>query len=369
MRNFMNIGIPTEIKPDERRVALTPSGAHEFVRRGHRVLVQHDAGVGSGFSDAAYTAAGATLATVDEVFAHGELILKVKEPQPIEVERLTPQHTLFTYLHLAAAPELAFALAHSGARCIAYETVEDAAGRLPLLQPMSEIAGRLSAQAGAVGLTGPGGGRGLLMGGVPGVSPAEVLVLGGGVAGTAAAVVAAGMGARVTIVDRSVARLIDLETRFGSRVRTLHASELAIQELLPTADVVIGAVLVTGARAPHLVRSDDLASMQRGSVLVDISIDQGGCFETSRPTTHSEPTYAVDGVVHYCVTNMPGAVSATSTRALSSVTLDHALRLADLGPEAALAGDPLLARGLNVEDGRIVHEVVAAAVEQVAAAA
>jgi alanine dehydrogenase len=360
----MNIGIPTEIKPDERRVALTPAGARELSRRGHRVLVQRGAGSGSGFSDDAYLATGAQLGTVDEVFGDAELILKVKEPQPEEVDRLCEQHTLFTYLHLAADPRLAFALAASGARCIAYETVEDAAGRLPLLRPMSEIAGRLAAQAGAVALTGPGGGRGLLIGGVPGVAPAEVLVLGGGVAGTAAAVVAAGMGARVTIVDRSVGRLAELDERFAGHVRTVHASELAIEELLPTADLVVGAVLVTGARAPRLVRRGDLAMMRPGSALVDISIDQGGCFETSRPTTHSAPTYRVDDVVHYCVANMPGAVPATSTRALASATLDYALRLADLGPEAALDADPQFARGLNVAGGRIVHDVVAEAVEE-----
>jgi alanine dehydrogenase len=360
----MNIGIPTEIKTDERRVAVTPAGARELARRGHRVLVQSGAGAGSGFSDDAYLDAGAQLGTVDEVFGEAELILKVKEPQPEEVERLSEQHTLFTYLHLAADPHLALALAASGARCIAYETVEDAAGRLPLLRPMSEIAGRLAAQAGAAALTGPGGGRGLLIGGVPGVAPAEVLVLGGGVAGTAAAVVAAGMGARVTIVDRAVGRLAELDERFGGRVRTVHASELAIEELLPSADLVIGAVLVTGARAPRLVRRAHLATLRPGSALVDISIDQGGCFETSRPTTHSAPTYRVDDMVHYCVANMPGAVPATSTRALTSATLDQALRLADLGPEAALEADPLFARGLNVAGGHIVHDVVAAAVEE-----
>jgi alanine dehydrogenase len=361
----MNIGIPTEIKPDERRVALTPAGAREFARRGHRVLVQRGAGEGSGFSDDAYRAAGAELA--DEVFADAELILKVKEPQPEEVERLSPQHTLFTYLHLAADPRLAFALAESGARCIAYETVEDAAGRLPLLRPMSEIAGRLSAQAGAAALTGPGGGRGLLIGGVAGVAPAEVLVLGGGVAGTAAAVVVAGMGARVTILDRSIGRLVQLAEHFGGQVRTVHASELTIEELLPSADMVIGAVLVTGARAPRLVRRSDLATLRPGTVLVDISIDQGGCFETSRPTTHSDPTYRVDDVVHYCVANMPGSVPVTSTRALTNATLDYALRLADLGPEAALEADPLFAQGLNVAGGRIVHDAVAAAVEEAVA--
>jgi len=360
----MNIGIPTEIKPDERRVALTPAGARELTRRGHRVVVQRGAGVGSGFSDDAYVASGAELGTVEQVFVEGELILKVKEPQPEEVDRLTPQHTLFTYLHLAAEPLLAVGLADSGARCIAYETVEDAAGRLPLLRPMSEIAGRLSAQFGAAALTAPGGGRGLLMGGVPGVVPAEALVLGGGVAGTAAAIVAAGMGARVTIVDRSIPRLVELDERFAGQVRTIHASELALEELLPAADLIIGAVLVTGARAPRLVRRSDLALLRPGAVLVDISIDQGGCFETSRPTTHSAPTYLVDDVVHYCVANMPGAVPATSTRALTNATLDYVLRLADLGPEAALEADPLFARGLNVADGRIVHGVVAAAVEE-----
>jgi alanine dehydrogenase len=365
----MDIGIPTEIKPDERRVALSPAGARELTRRGHRVVVQRGAGDGAGFPEAAYLTAGAECASVDDVFEEAELILKVKEPQPEEVERLSEQHTLFTYLHLAADPELALGLADSGARCVAYETVEDADGRLPLLAPMSEVAGKLSTQAGAAALTGPGGGRGVLMGGVPGVAPAEVVVLGGGVAGTAAATVAAGMGARVTIVDRSIARLNQLDERFGGHVRTIHASELAIEELLPTADLVIGAVLVPGARAPRLVRHEQLATMRPGSVLVDISIDQGGCFETSRPTTHSAPTYAVDGVVHYCVTNMPGAVAATSTRALTNATLDFVLRLADLGPEAALDDDPGFARGLNVADGRIVHDAVAAAVEAAVAPA
>jgi alanine dehydrogenase len=365
----MDIGIPTEIKPDERRVALTPAGARELTRRGHRVVVQHGAGDGAGFPDAAYLSAGAECAAVDAVWDEAELVLKVKEPQPAEVERLSEQHTLFTYLHLAADPEQALSLAATGARGIAYETVEDAHGRLPLLAPMSEVAGKLSTQAGAAALTGPGGGRGVLMGGVPGVAPAEVLVLGGGVAGTAAATVAAGMGARVTIVDRSIARLGQLDEGFGGQLRTIHASELAIEELLPTADLVIGAVLVPGARAPRLVRRAQLATMRPGSVLVDISIDQGGCFETSHPTTHSDPTYEVDGVVHYCVTNMPGAVAATSTRALTNATLDYVLRLADLGPEEALEDDAGFARGLNVADGLIVHDVVAAAVEAAVATA
>lgn len=360
----MRIGVPAEVKTDERRVALTPAGAREFARRGHRVLVERGAGAGAGFCDEEYHAAGAESGRVEDVFGAADLILKVKEPQPEEVARLNSQHTLFTYLHLAAEPQLAWSLAATGARCIAYETVEDARGRLPLLAPMSDIAGRLSAQAGAAALTGPGGGRGLLIGGTPGVAPAEVIVLGGGVAGTAAATVAAGIGARVTIVDRSIQRLTELEERFGRAVRTLYASELAIEELLPSADVVIGAVLVAGARAPLLVRSEQLALMRRGSVLVDISIDQGGCFETSRPTTHSDPTYVLDGVVHYCVANMPGAVAATSTVALTNATLDYALRLADYGPDEALTSDPLFQRGLNIADGQIVHDVVAAAIDR-----
>jgi alanine dehydrogenase len=364
----MNIGVPTEIKADERRVAVTPAGVRELTRHGHRVIVQSGAGTGSGFGDDVYVAAGAECGTVDDVFATSELILKVKEPQPAEVARLSDQHTLFTYLHLAADPWLAYALLRTGARCIAYETVEDEAGRLPLLAPMSEVAGRLAAQAGAGALTGPGG-RGVLIGGVPGVAPAEVLVLGGGVAGAAAAAVALGMGARVTIVDRSIARLAQLDERFSGRVRTIHASEVAIEELLPSSDLVIGAVLVAGDRAPRLVRREHLASMRPGSVLVDISIDQGGCFETSEPTTHSAPTYEVDGIVHYCVANIPGAVPVTSTRALTNATLSYALRLADLGPEVALDADPGFGRGLNVAGGRIVHEAVAHAVDSLVLAA
>jgi alanine dehydrogenase len=367
-RGMTIVGVPAEIKTDERRVALTPAGARELVRRGHRVVVEHNAGAGAGFPDAAYHSVGAQLADVDRVFGEAELLLKVKEPQPQEVPRLTSRHTLFTYLHLAADPELARGLMQSGARCIAYETVEDERGRLPLLAPMSDIAGRLAAQTGALALTGPAGGRGVLIGGTPGVAPAEVVVLGGGVAGTAAATVAAGMGARVTILDRSIPRLVELEERFGRSVRTLHASDLAVEELLPIADIIIGAVLVAGARAPRLVSRSDLSSMRPGSVLVDISIDQGGCFETSRPTTHSDPTYVVDRVVHYCVANMPGAVPFTSTAALTNATHDYVLRLADKGTEA-LETDPLFARGLNVADGAIVHEVVAAAVDRLATAA
>lgn len=355
----LTVGVPAEIKPDERRVALTPSGASELVTRGHRVIVEQAAGAGSGFPDEDYVAVGAEVGDADRVFAEAELIVKVKEPQPEEAGRLTAQHTLFTFLHLAAEPDLAEALVQSGARCIAYETVEDEQGHLPLLAPMSMVAGRLAAQAGAFALAATGGGRGLLLGGIPGVAPAEVLVLGGGVAGTQAALVAAGMGARVTVVDRSISRLVELNEHFGSSVRTVHASDLAIQELLPQSDLVIGAVLVPGARTVRLVRREQLALLRSGSVLVDISIDQGGCFETSRPTTHADPTYIVDGVVHYRVTNMPGAVPATSSRALTNATLGYILALAELGPEAALHRDPLFARGLNVSDGRIVHPTVA----------
>lgn len=355
----ITVGVPAEVKPDERRVALTPAGARELVSRGHRVIVERAAGAGSGFPDEDYRSVGAEVADVDRVFGEAELIVKVKEPQPDEAGRLTGRHTLFTFLHLAAEPELAAALVRSGARCIAYETVEDEHGRLPLLAPMSMVAGRLAAQAGAFALAATGGGRGLLLGGIPGVAPAEVLVLGGGVAGTQAALVAVGMGARVTVVDRSIARLGELNELFGTSVRTVHASDFAIQELLPQSDLIIGAVLVPGARALRLVRREHLALLRSGSVLVDISIDQGGCFETSRPTTHADPTYVLDGVVHYCVTNMPGAVPATSSRALTNATLGYVLALADLGPQAALDSDPLFARGLNVSDGRVVHPTVA----------
>jgi alanine dehydrogenase len=353
------VGVPAEIKPDERRVALTPAGARELVTRGHHVIVERGAGVGSGFADADYLAVGAQTGDTDRVFAEADLIVKVKEPQPEEARRLTGQHTLFTFLHLAAEPELAAALVRSGARCIAYETVEDEHGGLPLLAPMSMVAGRLATQAGAFALAATGGGRGVLLGGIPGVLPAEVLVLGGGVAGTQAALVAVGMGARVTVVDRSLTRLAQLNELFGTTVRTVHASDLAIEELLPHADLVIGAVLVPGARTLRLVRRDHLSAMREGSVMVDISIDQGGCFETSTPTTHADPTYVVDGIVHYSVTNMPGAVPATSSRALTNATLGYVLALADLGPQAALDRDPLFARGLNVSDGRLVHPTVA----------
>jgi alanine dehydrogenase len=357
------VGVPAEIKPDERRVALAPAGAHALAKRGHRVIVEYGAGASSGFPDEAYRLAGAELTDVEHVFADAELILKVKEPQPEEVARLQGHHTLFTYLHLAAEPDLARGLADSGARCIAYETVEDTAGRLPLLAPMSMVAGRLAAQAAAVALATIGGGRGLLLGGVPGVAPAEVVVLGGGVAGTQAATVALGMGARVTVLDRSVERLGELDALFAGAVRTIHATDLAVEELLPSADVVIGAVLIPGARAPRLVRREHLRDMQAGSVLVDISIDQGGCFETSRPTTLAEPTFSVDGIVHYCVTNMPGSVPTTASRALTNATYRYIMLLADLGPERALKRDRPFACGLNIAAGRLVHPAVIAALQ------
>jgi alanine dehydrogenase len=363
----VNIGVPKEIKSDERRVAMTPAGVRELVSHGHTVRIERGAGAGAGFDDDAYNAAGAEPTTVDDVYAESELIVKVKEPQEPELLRLDASHTLFCYLHLAADPRLALRLAESGARCIAYETVEDHSGRLPLLAPMSDIAGRFAAQAGAFALSGPAGGRGLLIGGAPGVSAADVVIVGGGVAGTAAAAVCSGMGARVTIVDRSVDRLRQLDDRFGNTVRTVCASEMALEALVLDADLVIGAVLVPGDRAPRLVRREHLKMMRPGSALVDISIDQGGCFETSRPTTHSEPVFVTDNVVHYCVTNIPGAVPFTSTAALTNVTLTYIAALANQGIEAALAEDHGLARGLNVEAGQIVHDVVGRAIEPVAA--
>jgi len=358
----MRIGVPTEIKAGEGRVALTPAGVRELSARGHHVCVQAGAGAGSGIGDEAYLAEGAAIAGgAEQLFAAAELIVKVKEPQPSEVELLEPRHTLFTYLHLAAEPELAAGLCLSGAMCIAYETVEDAHGRLPLLAPMSEVAGRLAAQFGLIALTAPGGGRGVLAGGVPGVAPATVLVIGGGVAGTNAARVAAGIGARVIVLDRSADRLRELDDDFGERFETRFASALEIERLLPEADLVIGAVLVRGARAPKLVRRDDLAPMRAGSVLVDVSIDQGGCFETSRPTTHSDPTFEVEGITHYCVTNMPGAVPITSTYALTNATLPYAIELAELGVDEALSVSPGLRMGVNVQDGEIMHPAVAEA--------
>jgi alanine dehydrogenase len=355
----MKIGVPTEIKAQEGRVALTPAGVRELVNHGHKVLVQAGAGQRSRIADLAYAEQGAMVVPgADAVFAHAELIVKVKEPQPEEVRLLRDRQILFTYLHLAPIPELAEGLCRSGATCIAYETVEDASGSLPLLAPMSEVAGRIAAQVGAAALAAPAGGRGVLMSGVPGVAPARVLVIGGGVAGTNAARVAAGMGAEVVVLDRSLPRLRELDHELTTR----FASSLAIDELLPEVDLVIGAVLVKGARAPKLIRREQLRSMRPGAVLVDISIDQGGCFETSRPTTHASPTYTVDEVVHYCVANMPGAVPVTSTQALTNATLPYVLALADLGVEGAFRADPGLRAGLNVAGGDVVHPVVAAEV-------
>jgi alanine dehydrogenase len=358
----MRIGVPTEIKADEYRVAITPAGVRELAARGHDVIVQAGAGEGSAFSDEEFTAQGARIAPgAADVFAEGDLILKVKEPQPVEVELLREGQTLFTYLHLAAEPELARGLMASGATCIAYETVEDPQGRLPLLAPMSEVAGKIATQAGAFMLEKPMGGRGILLGGVPGVAAATVLVIGGGVVGMNAAFIAIGMEADVFVFDRSIDRLRELEVAFGGRASTVYSSTLAIEQMLPAADLVIGAVLVTGGRAPHVVSRADLKLMKRHAVLVDVSIDQGGCFETSRPTTHSHPTFEVDGITHYCVTNMPGAVPITSTYALTNATLPYVIELADKGVREALESDPYLRLGLNVDHGEITHPAVAAA--------
>jgi alanine dehydrogenase len=351
--------VPTEIKPDEYRVAITPAGVRELCSRGHELLIQAGAGVGSAISDEQFQAQGATIVEgAQALFAGAELILKVKEPQSSEVALLNGEHTLFTYLHLAAEPELAERLRRSGATCIAYETVEDSGGRLPLLAPMSEVAGKIATQAGAFMLEKPMGGRGILLGGVPGVAAATVLVIGGGVVGMNAAFIAIGMQADVFVFDRSIDRLRELEVAFGGRASTVYSSTLAIEEMLPLADLVIGAVLIHGGRAPHVIAREQLASMKRHAVLVDVSIDQGGCFETSRPTTHSDPTFEVDGITHYCVTNMPGAVPITSTYALTNATLPYALALAD-GVEQAIARSEALRLGVNVREGEIVHPAVA----------
>jgi alanine dehydrogenase len=355
----MKVGVPAEIKPDEYRVAITPAGVRELCSRGHEVLIQAGAGEGSAIADEQFKAQGATiLAGAEAIFAGAELILKVKEPQPSEVALLEERHTLFTYLHLAAEPALAEALRRSGATCIAYETVEDANGRLPLLAPMSEVAGKIATQAGAFMLEKPLGGRGILLGGVPGVAAATVLVIGGGVVGMNAAFIAIGMQADVFVFDRSIDRLRELEVAFGGRASTVHSSTLAIEEMLPRADLVIGAVLIHGDRAPRVITREQLSLMKRHAVLVDVSIDQGGCFETSRPTTHSDPTFEVDGITHYCVTNMPGAVPITSTYALTNATLPYALALAE-GVEQAVARSEALRLGVNVHAGEIVHPAVA----------
>jgi len=356
----MKVGVPTEIKTDEYRVSLTPAGARELVEHGHEVIVQSGAGEGSTIPDAEYSAQGARIVPdAARVFDEAELILGVKEPQPQEVAMLRPDQLLFTYLHLAPDPELTRGLTESGATCVAYETVVDERGRLPLLAPMSEVAGKIATQAGAFFLERPLGGRGVLLGGVPGVAAATVMIIGGGVVGQNAAFIAIGMEADVFVYDRNIDRLRELDLSFGGRASTVHSSTLAVEQMLPRADLVIGAVLVHGARAPYVIKRDQLSLMKQRAVLVDVSIDQGGCFETSRPTTHSDPVYEVDGVTHYCVANMPGAVPVTSTFALTNATLPYVLALADEGLVGALEKVPGLKPGVNVAHGKVTHSAVA----------
>ena len=359
----MKVGVPTEVKTDEYRVALTPAGVRELVDAGHEVCVQSGAGEGSALDDDAYRAQGATiLPDADAVFGEATLIVKVKEPQPEEVARLEPRHTLFTYLHLAADEALTRGLMESGATCIAYETVEDSRGRLPLLAPMSEVAGKIATQAGAFMLEKPLGGRGILLGGVPGVAAATVMVIGGGVVGMNAAFIAVGMEAAVFVYDRDIDRLRELDVAFGGRADTCFSSTLSIEERLPDVDLVIGAVLVHGALAPRVITRAQLKLMKRHAVLVDVSIDQGGCFETSHPTTHSNPTYEVDGITHYCVANMPGAVPVTSTFALTNATMPYVIHLATAGVHGATAANPGLKLGVNVAAGEVTYAPVAQAV-------
>ncbi len=354
------IGVPTEIKDDEYRVAVTPAGVREMTEHGHEVLVQSGAGDGSAISDEDYVAQGATIVEgAAGVFEQAEMILHVKELQRSEIEMLRPGQLLFTYLHLAPDPEQTKGLCESGVTAIAYETVEDSHGRLPLLAPMSEIAGKIATQAGAFMLEKPLGGRGILLGGVPGVAAANVIVIGGGVVGMNAAFIAIGMEADVFVFDRSIDRLRELEVAFGGRCSTVYSTTLAVEEMLPRADLVIGAVLVHGARAPYVIRRDQLALMKPGAVMVDVAIDQGGCFQTSRPTTHHEPTFEVDGIIHYCVANMPGAVPITSTHALTNATLPYAIALADHGVATAIRRDPGLRPGVNVAAGKVTHPAVA----------
>jgi alanine dehydrogenase len=356
----MKVGVPTEIKTDEYRVSLTPAGARELVEHGHEVIMQAGAGEGSTIPDSEYTEQGARIAPdAAAVFEEAELILGVKEPQPSEVAMLQPHHLLFTYLHLAPDPDLTRGLQSSGATCVAYETVVDESGRLPLLAPMSEVAGKIATQAGAFFLERPLGGRGVLLGGVPGVAAATVMIIGGGVVGQNAAFIAIGMEADVFVYDRNIDRLRELDIGFGGRASTVYSSTLAVEQMLPQADLVIGAVLVHGARAPYVIKRDQLGLMKQRAVLVDVSIDQGGCFETSRPTTHSDPVYEVDGVTHYCVANMPGAVPVTSTFALTNATLPYVLALADDGLVGALEKLPGLKPGVNVAAGKVTHPAVA----------
>lgn len=358
----MKIGIPKEIKNNENRVGATPSGVKELVAHGHEVFVQHTAGEGSGFDDAAYIEAGATiLPTIEDVYATGEMIIKVKEPIAPEYPLIRKDQVVFTYFHFACDLELTEAMIKSGAVCIAYETVRDRQGTLPLLIPMSEVAGRMSIQEGARFLEKPQGGRGVLLGGVPGVKPAKVLILGAGVVGRNAALMAAGLGAEVTITDISLPVLRHCADTMPKNVKTLYSSRHNIESELPDTDLVIGSVLIPGAKAPHLVSRDMIKKMRPGSVMVDVAIDQGGCFETSRPTTHSDPVYEVDGVIQYAVANIPGAVPYTSTLALTNATLPYALRLADLGWKEACRRDPGLADGVNIVDGEITFKGVAEA--------
>ena len=358
----MRIGVPKEIKTLEFRVSATPGVVRHLVQDGHEVFVETKAGVGVGIEDSAYVEAGAIMApSADAVFEAADLIVKVKEPQPVEIARLTPRHTLFTYLHLAADLDQARGLMASGCTAIAYETITDASGRLPLLAPMSQVAGRMAVDVGAVALLRPGGGRGMLLGGAPGVPPAKVVVLGGGVAGKHAAEMAIGHRADVTLFDISAPRLEALDDQFGGRLKTAFSTPDAVRAAVIEADLVIGCVLIPGAAAPKLVRRTDLAEMKTGAVLVDVAIDQGGCFETSRPTTHADPTFVVDGVIHYCVANMPGAAPLTSTFALGAATAPYLLALANKGVDRALAEDAGFAAGLNIRAGRVTCPAVAEA--------
>lgn len=358
----MLIGIPKEIKSNEHRIGLTPSGVRELVSQGHQVLVERDGAKTIGFENSHFEQAGAEIVdTAAEIFQRAEMIIKVKEPQPEECKMLRPGQTLFTYLHLAPDPEQTRLLVESGATCIAYETVTSENRGLPLLAPMSEVAGRMAVQAGAYNLEITQGGDGILLGGVPGVEPAKVLVIGGGVVGINAARMAMGLGADVTLLDRSIDRLRELEAQFGGQMKTVYSTTDAIEHYALEADLVIGAVLIPGAAAPRLISRDLVKRMKKGAVMVDVAIDQGGCFETSRPTTHQEPTYIVDDVVHYCVANMPGGVARTSTMALTNATLPYALQLAGKGVKQALKGDLHLRNGLNVHRGMVTHEAVSSA--------
>ncbi len=360
----MRVGVPSEIKVLERRVGLTPESVREVTAHGHEVMVEAGAGLGIGASDDRYEHAGATIvADAVAVFESADLVVKVKEPQADERAMLRPGQVLFTYLHLAPDPDQTNDLLASGAVCIAYETVTDNDGGLPLLAPMSKVAGRMATQAGAHALQSPQGGAGLLLGGVPGVAPAKVVVLGGGVVGLNATEMAVGLGADVTVLERNVAVLDQLDARFGTSIRAVYSNRSALEDYVLDADLVIGAVLVKGARAPHLVTADMVREMRAGSVMVDVAIDQGGCFETSRPTTHADPTYLVDGVVHYCVANMPGAVARTSAYALNNSTLPYVLALADRGHSTVLADDPHMRNGLNIFDGKLTEAAVAEALD------